>query len=278
MSTYVNYQAVASRYDGTRIPVGLDLIRGVLGGLGQALDRLTLLDAGCGTGNYTRALVDLGCRVEAVDLNSGMLQVAQQKLAAEVAVGQVRFQEASIEDLPFDDGSIDAVVINQVLHHLEDESAEGFPRHARVFQEFARVLRPGGLLLINTCTREQVRLGYWYYDLIPEVVDRLALKYIEMEPLKQLLANCGLECLERYAPLEATLQGAAYFEPERILDPNWRDGDSTFALMDADRIEQMERRVRELIDAGRFEEYFAEQDRQRTRVGQSIFIIARRGE
>lgn len=278
MSTYVNYQAVASRYDGTRVPVGLDLIRGVLGRFGLPLDRLTLLDAGCGTGNYTQALLGLGCRIEAVDLNSGMLRVAEQKLAAQTAAGQVRFQEASIEALPFDDGCLDAVVINQVLHHLEDESAEGYPRHAKVFREFARVLRPGGLLLINTCTREQVRLGYWYYDLIPEIVDRLARKYIEMEPLKQLLATCDLECIECYAPLEATLQGSAYFEPERILDPNWRDGDSTFSLMDATRIEQMERRVRELIDAGTFDEYFAEQDRQRTRVGQSVFIIARRSE
>ncbi len=276
MSVYVNYQSASQSYDQTRIPVGIEIVRGVLTGLEQPLEALSLLDAGCGTGNYTQALMALGCQVNAVDLNEGMLSVAQEKLADHVAAGRLRFQQASIESLPFEDAQFDAIVVNQVLHHLEDESPAGFPRHRTVFGEFARVLRPGGVLLINTCSREQVRRGYWYTELIPEVVERLAKKYIEGKALNELLHECGLEPQERYVPLDVTLQGAAYFQPERILEQAWRDGDSTFALMDEQEVAQMEGRVRGMIDEGAFEAYFAHADRHRTSVGQSQFVVAKR--
>ncbi len=42
---------------------------------------MVVLDAGCGTGSYSQALLDHVDKIEAVDLNPGMLEVAVQKLA-----------------------------------------------------------------------------------------------------------------------------------------------------------------------------------------------------
>ena len=55
-----------------------------------------------------------------MDTNEGMLAVARRKLPAEVTV-----QRASIDDLPFDDAVFDGIMVNQVLHHIEDDSKSG---------------------------------------------------------------------------------------------------------------------------------------------------------
>ncbi len=274
MSIYEDYQTTSQNYDSTRVPVGMDVVLGCLGTLGKPLSELALIDAGCGTGNYSRVLVEHVGHIEAVDLNAGMIEQAQGKLASEVEAGRIRFQQGSIDALPLDDQCADAIVINQVIHHLEDEGVSGYPRHRKVFTEFARVIKPGGILIINTCSREQLRKGYWYYDLIPEAVEKLALKYMEMDALKALLSECGFECRERYAPLDAVLQGETYFKPEGLLDPACRAGDSTFALLNDQELQTMESDLRAMVASETLEDYFREKDASRPAVGQSMFVCA----
>jgi len=276
MSIYEDYQTTSQSYDSTRVPVGIELVFGCLETLGRPMAELTVLDAGCGTGNYSQILVERVGRMEAVELNAGMIEQAKAKLASEVEAGRIRFQQASIDALPLEDQSVDAIVINQVIHHLEDEGEMGFPRHEQVFREFARVVKPDGMLLINTCSREQLRKGYWYYDLIPQAVEKLALKYIEMDDLKALLSKCGFECGERYVPLDAVLQAEAYFQPEGLLDPNCRAGDSTFALLNEKELQEMESTLRSMKAANTLDAYFREKDASRPTVGQSMFVCARR--
>ena len=127
-----------------------------------------MLDAGCGTGAYSRAIIGHVGRIEAVDLSDGMLEVARAKLAIESQDGRIRFHNAPITDLPFEAETIDGVMVNQVTHHLGDTAEDGFTVLRRAVAEFARVLRPGGVLVFNTCSREQIDRGYWYYALIPE--------------------------------------------------------------------------------------------------------------
>ena len=276
MSIYEDYQTTSQNYDSTRVPVGTEIVFGCLETLKRPLSELSILDAGCGTGNYSEVLLPRVGHIEAVDLNAGMIAQAEAKLGAEVKAGRIRFQQGSIDALPLEDECVDAIVINQVIHHLEDEGTSGFPRHGQVFKEFARVVKPGGLLLINTCSREQLRQGYWYYDLIPQAVEKLALKYMEMDALKALLSECGFECQERYVPLDAVLQKKAYFNPEGLLDPECRAGDSTFALLSSEELHEMESTLRSLKAAGKLEAYFREKDASRPNVGQSMFVCARR--
>ena len=56
MSTFERYDEAAAYYDGTRVPVGVEIIRDALARLPGPAAETCLLDAGCGTGAYTAAL------------------------------------------------------------------------------------------------------------------------------------------------------------------------------------------------------------------------------
>ena len=84
------------------------------------------------------AMVNHVQRVEAVDLNSGMLAKAQEKMLSEEKSGRINFHQSTIDALPLTDESVDAVMTNQVLHHLPDDEASGWPE---TLQGFSRVFK-----------------------------------------------------------------------------------------------------------------------------------------
>jgi ubiquinone/menaquinone biosynthesis C-methylase UbiE len=65
-----------------REPVGTEIFVGCFAHAPVPLNRTVVLDAGCGTGNYSDALLHYVGRIEAVDMNAGMLEVATRKLAS----------------------------------------------------------------------------------------------------------------------------------------------------------------------------------------------------
>ncbi|MYB47996.1 MAG: class I SAM-dependent methyltransferase [Dehalococcoidia bacterium] len=95
----------------------------------------TALDAACGTGRHTEYLASLGHEVTGVDATPEMLELAAAK------VPEAQFESADLTDLPFADGEIDLVVCTLALTHCADL---GPP-----ITELARVLRPGGHLVIS---------------------------------------------------------------------------------------------------------------------------------
>jgi SAM-dependent methyltransferase len=90
-----------------------------------------VLDLGAGTGKLTRQLVARGLQVVAVDPSEGMLQQLR------AAVPGVPTMIGTAEEIPLEDGAVDAVLVAQAWHWVDPERA---PR------EVARVLRPGGQL------------------------------------------------------------------------------------------------------------------------------------
>lgn len=274
MSSYEDYTRKSGNYDKTREPVGTEIIVGCLAHAPVPLARMTLLDAGCGTGSYSDALLGYVGRIEAVDMNPGMLEVASRKLAW--AGDRIGFHSSRIDELPFDDATLDGVMINQVLHHLPDSAAEGFPAHRRAFREFARVLKPGGVLTISTCSQEQLRHGYWHYYLIPEAADALKNRYVPLDEMLELLDDCGLDNRGRFAPLDATVQGDSYFDPRGPLSKEWRDGDSVWSLVAEDRLDHALSRIRRLDERGELESFVARNDASRSHIGQVTVLFASR--
>jgi ubiquinone/menaquinone biosynthesis C-methylase UbiE len=99
-----------------------------------------VLDVGAGTGFLTEGFLAAGARVVAVDPAEAMLLEQRRKFPEAVASRQLVLRRASAEALPLTDGSVDAVVANMVLHHVEEPPA--------ALREIVRVLRPGGELVI----------------------------------------------------------------------------------------------------------------------------------
>lgn len=112
--------------------------RPVLSLLDETLDGSCVLDVGTAAGALAEELLDRGADVTGVDISPAMIEVARARCA-----GRGRFREADLrEPLPFDDDSFDGVVASLVLHYIEDWSP--------VLNELARVLRPGGWLVLST--------------------------------------------------------------------------------------------------------------------------------
>jgi SAM-dependent methyltransferase len=133
------YDAVAADYarhfPGTEpeAPIDLAMIDHLIALLGPTP---RVLDAGCGTGRMARHLTDRGVRVAGVDLSSGMVAMARRDHP------DVPTAVASTTALPFADSSYDAAMywystIHSPDHHLP-----------RILDEAARVVRPGGLVLL----------------------------------------------------------------------------------------------------------------------------------
>ncbi len=273
MSTYENYNQTSVHYDQTRTPVGVEIILGCLVSSGKRLPEMVVLDAGCGTGSYALEIARFVGRVEAVDLSEGMLREARSNAERSGFHDRLCFRCSSIDRLPFDDDGFDAIMINQVLHHLGGDRAE-LDRHRAVLDELARVLRPGGALVINLCSTEQIRDGWWYRDLFANAFDRIARRHISIARLTELLRECGFRHGGSFVPTDAVFQGDSYFESTGPLRKEWRDGDSVFALATEEELESACSRIREMAEQGTLDEYVARQDIARQSTGQVTFVHA----
>lgn len=276
MSSYTDYTAVSQNYDRTRVPVGVEIILGCLAHGPKPLHEITLLDAGCGTGSYTQALLHHVHHVEAVDLNQGMLTKARAKVAHPTQQGRVNFHRGALEDLPLPDQSVDAVMVNQVLHHLPDDPGAGWPLLQRVLAEFARVLRPGGVLVINICSQEQLRRGWWYCDLVPDAVLDIQGRHVDIGDLVSMMNRCGFSHRGRFVPVDALFQGDDYFRGLGPTDERWRQSDSLWELVDAPQLARVQSQVMGLHERGELDGFVADRDAHRLQIGQVTFLCGLR--
>lgn len=113
----------------------LDLVGDVAG--------VRLLDAGCGDGALVAAMAAKGAEVTGVDPDPAMLLAAQKRMAG--AGVKATLTEGRLEQLPFPDASFDVVASITVLCFLPDATG--------AFREMARVLRPGGRLILGELAR-----------------------------------------------------------------------------------------------------------------------------
>ena len=276
MSNYENYQRVSRFYDHTRSAGGVEIIRKQLEDAEVPVNQQILVDAGCGTGLYSAALVKDVRRIEAVDMSREMLALARQKMKTEDEINRINFHHSSIDSLPLDDNSADSVIINQVLHHLPDDTSNGWSKHANVFREFCRILKSGGILIINSCSPEQIESGFWFYHLIPDAVQEMKQKVISLSNLNNLLEDCGFTFPRQIVPEDLVLQGDAYFNADGIFDPDWRNGDSIWSIVSEDILAMVLNKVRDLRQTGKLEAYIKQQDQKRKTTGQVTFSIARK--
>jgi ubiquinone biosynthesis O-methyltransferase len=103
-----------------------------------------VLDVGCGDGDLAVELSKRGAHVVGIDASRAMIEAAKQR--AELDKIDAEFQIATAQHLPFPPDQFDIVIAVTILCFVKDA--------APVFHEMARVLRPGGDLVIG-------ELGKW---------------------------------------------------------------------------------------------------------------------
>jgi ubiquinone/menaquinone biosynthesis C-methylase UbiE len=108
--------------------------------LAQAQPSWLALDVATGTGHTAFALAPYVQHITAIDLTPAMLEEAR-KLQATLGITNVDFRIADVHDLPFPAASFDLVTSRIAPHH--------FSNIRRALSEMARVLRPGGRLVID---------------------------------------------------------------------------------------------------------------------------------
>ena len=112
----------------------------------------TLLDIGCGAGNYTvkmlEKIADLNCTL--IDLSMPMLQKARERVS-EKTKGNVSIIQGNILDVDLPEDKYCVVLAGAVLHHLRSDS----DWHT-VFQKIFRALKPGGSFWISDLVAHDV--------------------------------------------------------------------------------------------------------------------------
>ncbi len=101
----------------------------------------TILDAGCGSCAHSVRLARRGFKVHAVDFSESALNMAQQFVRAKGVQDRITLGRESLLELSFPDESFDYVLCWGVLMHI--------PEVDRAVAELARVLKPGGALVIS---------------------------------------------------------------------------------------------------------------------------------
>ena len=140
----------------------------------------TVLEVGCGTGNYISAVQgSTGCICFGVDPSQGMIQQAKQKEKG------VAFSVGSSENLNFENDFFDFVFSVDVIHHVIG--------HARYFSEAYRVLKQGGLLATLTDSEETIRKRMPLAFYFPETIEHDLERYPDIEALKQYSKKVGFQ-------------------------------------------------------------------------------------
>lgn len=104
------------------------------------------IDVACGPGVISRATAARVGSVTGVDLTPAMIEEAERR-AGEEEVGNVSFQTGDATALELADGSFDGAITRLSLHHV--------PAPARVVAEMARVVRPGGRVVVSDIVADE---------------------------------------------------------------------------------------------------------------------------
>lgn len=162
------------------------------------------LDAGCGPGALEMSyLAELGFEMHGLDAVAENIEVAR-KLRPEIAD---RLQVSDVQEpLPFDDSGFEVVLCNAVIQHIPRDTV-----FAIVLPEFARVLRPGGVLqlMFKPGRGVETAVDGAYGN---EGVARSFALYDEGE-LLEALAALGLHLIEEGA--DGKLGGLLYFDDNK---------------------------------------------------------------
>lgn len=152
-----DYSKIANRYDANPMRHRIEAEPEIRRLLDASEGVVQILDLACGTGNYIveqrKTYPTDRILWHGIDLSDAMLDKARRKLPG------VDFSNGNAEALPFDGDYFDLVVCRSAFHHFENKRT--------ALNEVARILRPGGILIMRDICPEHMSRS-WVYHYFPE--------------------------------------------------------------------------------------------------------------
>lgn len=181
--------------------------------------KLHVADIGCGAGTQALMWAELGHYMHGIDTNAPLLELAGKRMAA--AGYDIDFRTGFAENLPWPDQSMDLCLAIELLEHV--------PEWKKSLNEFARILRPGGILCLTTTNvlcplQHEFNLPFysWYPAWLKRYCEHLAVtkrpelanhaKYPAVNwfsyfRLAAYLRTLGFRTLDRFALTEVKSKG-----------------------------------------------------------------------
>ncbi len=178
-----------------------------LAGLMEASQPLRVADIGCGTGASTLILAEsLNARITAIDLFQDFLDVLNTNAQKYGVADKITIQAGSMEELPFEEGSLDAIWAEGSIYNMSFEKGVAY---------FKRFLKPGGILAASEMTwltkeRPQEIQRHWdtAYPEIATASEKIRILEDQGFVLKGYFPLPESSWIENYyTPLENTFEG-----------------------------------------------------------------------
>jgi SAM-dependent methyltransferase len=204
----------------------------------------TLADIGAGTGNYGRAIADLGFHIRAVEPSGAMRQQA-------VPHDAIDWYEGTAEDIPLPDHSVDGVFCILASHH--------FTSLASGAAEMARICSTGPIVLLTFDPR--MAENFWVSDYFPDIQESafgIAPPLSDVCRLLEIHTRRHVTIIPWAVPhdLQDRFMAAGWRTPELYLDPKVRAGISAFALAGRATLDDGLQRLEKDIENGIWKEKY----------------------
>ena len=142
-----------------------------------------VLDLGCGGGHVSYFVAPVARAVTASDPSADMLSAVSAE-AARRGLNNITTAHAPAEKLPFDDASFDVVVARHTTHH--------WPDVRRGIREAARVVKPGGVVLIDDCIAPEVAVLDTFLQTLEMLRDPSHVRDYAVREWSEISAQAGL--------------------------------------------------------------------------------------
>jgi ubiquinone/menaquinone biosynthesis C-methylase UbiE len=177
-----------------------------------------ILEVACGTGHITKLISDMGRSIIACDLTPEMMEQAEKAVKTN---NNVSFLRANAFALPFESGKLDLIISTRFLHLFPIDLQQ------QILNEFYRVLKPGGRLIVDFDNFSQ----RWFY-MVPHLLYNLY-KYRRIAPdthynrfgqVKEVLDRLGFKLRRRQGVGGWHLLLISIFSPEYARNVGIRQG------------------------------------------------------